>query len=83
MFVINQILRDAHDRFEEFEPIALIEHQGAMLEGGETCGHYICDLKDEKSQLWFRTNDNVTPFPINVHNVTKKPVVVLYKKLNQ
>ena len=51
-----------------------------MLEGGETCGHYICDLKDEKSQLWFRTNDNQTPSQINVHNVTKKTVVVLYKK---
>ena len=72
-----------YDKVEEFEPIALIEHQGAMLEEGQTCGHYICDLKDKKSGLWFRTNDNLTPFHINPSNVTKKPVVVLYKKLNQ
>ena len=83
MFVINQIFRDMYDKVEEFEPIALIEHQGAMLEGGETCGHYICDLKDEKSKLWFRTNDNLTPFQINEQNVTKKPVVVLYKKIKK
>ena len=81
--MIIQIFRDAHDRFEEFEPIALIEHQGAILEEGQTYGHYICDLKDEKMQLWFRTNDNQTPFQINVKDVTKKPVVVLYKKVNQ
>ena len=77
------MLRDMYDKVEEFDPIALIEHQGAMLEDRETCGHYICDLKDQKRQLWFRTNDNQTPFQINVRSVTEKPVVVLYKKVNQ
>ena len=72
-----------HNKVEEFEPIALIEHQGALLKERQTsCGHYICDLKDEKSQLWFRTNDNKTPSQINVSDVTEKPVVVLYKKVN-
>ena len=82
--MINHILRDIYNKVEEYEPIALIEHQGAMLEEGlTTCGHYICDLKVEKMQLWFRTNDNQTPFQINESYVTKKPVVVLYKKVMQ
>ena len=69
------------DEVAEYEPIALIEHQGLMLNEGETRGHYICDLKDEKSQRWFRTNDNLKPLEISSDNVTKKPVVVLYKKM--
>ena len=71
-----------HGTVARFEPIALIEHQGIMLSERETCGHYICDIKDDKSQLWFRTNDNRNPVEINVCDVTQKPVVVLYKKIN-
>ena len=59
----------------------MIEHQGLMLDEGETRGHYICDLKEEKSQQWFRTNDNLQPVKISSDNVTKKPAVVLYKKM--
>ena len=54
-----------------------------MLEDRETCGHYICDLKDEKSQVWYRTNDNLNPIKINVCDVTQKPVVILYKKVDK
>ena len=52
-----------------------------MLADRESRGHYICDLKDEKLKLWFRTNDNLHPSEINVCDVTQKPVVVLYKKV--
>ena len=34
--MINHILRDIYNKVEEYEPIALIEHQGAMLEEGLT-----------------------------------------------
>ena len=72
-----------HNTVAEFEAISLIEHQGSMLAGGETRGHYICDLKDDKSKLWFRTNDNLNPSEINLCDVTTKPVVVLYKKVEK
>ena len=52
-----------------------------MSDEGQTQGHYICDLKDIESKVWFRANDNQHPIPISLSNVTKKPVVVLYKKI--
>ena len=58
--------RDKSDEVSRYEPIALIDHQGSMLDEGETQGHYICDIKDKKSQLWFRTNDNEEPFKISL-----------------
>ena len=62
-----------------FEPIALIEHQGRMTSDGEGQGHYICDVKT-KDNYWFRTNDNQLPVHISQNNVSKKSVVVLYRK---
>ena len=43
-------------------------------------GHYVCDVKCSQSKTWFRTNDNMVPIPINLHSVTKKAVVILYKR---
>ena len=73
--------RDKSGEVARFEPIALVEHQGYMSDEGQTQGHYICDLKDIESKTWFRSNDNQNPIPISLTNVTKKPVVVLYKKI--
>ena len=52
-----------------------------MSDGGQTQGHYICDLEDKETGVWFRTNDNLKPVPVSMGNVTNKPVVVLYKKI--
>ena len=52
-----------------------------MTEKGEGQGHYICDIKNKEDQLWYRTNDNHNPVPISINNVTKHPVVVLFKKI--
>ena len=52
-----------------------------MSEEGLTQGHYICDLKVKDSHIWFRTNDNQKPVPVSLSNVTKKPVVVLYRRI--
>ena len=74
--------RDNSEETVQFNPVALIEHQGYMSEGGQTQGHYICDLQDKETGLWFRTNDNQKPVPISLNNVTNKPVVILYRKIN-
>ena len=79
---LHTFFRDKADHVSKYEPVSIIEYRGRLNATGESGGHYICDLKDKKSQLWFRTNDNLQPFEIGSLNVTKKPVVVLYKKVN-
>ena len=74
--------RDRSGNYSTFEPIALVEHQGHLSQDGETQGHYICDLEDKETLKWFRTNDNQIPIPIELSNVTKHPVVTLYKKMH-
>jgi hypothetical protein len=78
--LINICYRDSSRTFGHFEPIALVEHQGQMAEDGKTRGHYICDLEDQETLRWFRTNDNQTPVPISLDDVTKNPVVLYRKK---
>ena len=73
---------DKSREFAPFEPIALVEHQGQMSEDGETQGHYICDLEDKQTLVWFRTNDNQEPIPISLDNVTKNAVVILYRRIS-
>ena len=53
---------------------------GNMTSDGDGQGHYICDVKYNKSKTWFRTNDNKNTIPISLHNVTKNAVVILYKR---
>ena len=74
--------RDYNGYSSYFEPISLIEHQGFMSEEGQSQGHYICDVKCTETQDWLRTNDNQEPILISLSDVTKKPVVVLYKNVN-
>ena len=75
------LARDKTGSEKRYEPLAVIEHQGQMTSAGEGQGHYICDIKNKDDQAWYRTNDNKNPIKISNNNVTKKPVVVLYKKL--
>ena len=77
----TKYFRDKSGETARYEPIALVEHQGIMSEEGRTQGHYICDLKVKETLNWFRTNDNQEAIPISLSNVTKKPVVVLYRKI--
>ena len=64
----------------QFEALAIIEHSGNMTRDGDGQGHYICDVKCSQTKLWFRTNDNMDPFPITQESVTENAVVVLYKR---
>ena len=60
-----------------------MEHQGSMTQEGDAQGHYICDIrrKDSDCNTWFRTNDNMIPVELLPKDVTKKAVVVLYKRI--
>ena len=55
-----------------------------MTQDGDGEGHYICDIrrKDLACDAWFRTNDNRIPVELLAKNVTKKAVVVLYKRIS-
>ena len=53
-----------------------------MSEDGETRGHYICDLEDKQTLVWFRTNDDQEPISISLDNVTKNAVVILYRRIS-
>ena len=78
----NHSSRDWSGIYANFEPIALVEHQGHLSQDGGTQGHYICDLEDKETLQWFRTNDNQNPVQIELKSVTQKPVVILYKKIH-
>ena len=79
--ILTFSFRDKSREYTQYEPIALVEHQGHISEDGETQGHYICDLEDMETSAWFRTNDNRVSIPISITDVTTNPVVILYKKI--
>ena len=66
-----------------YEPLSIIEYQGTLSPGGDTNGHYICDVKDAKTNKWFRTNDNCDPIQIEVCNVSKNGYAILFKRCSQ
>ena len=63
-----------------YEPIAVIEHFGRITDRKRSEGHYICDVKDKKSDKWHRTNDSKMPVMIKISDVTKQGYVVLLKR---
>ena len=73
-------LRDERGLDANYEAIAVIEHQGSMTRDQEGQGHFICDVKHTGSDIWYRTNDNHNPTPVSCNNVTKKAIVILYKR---
>ena len=80
MFILY-IIRDTADTVCQYEPVAIIEFQGSVRSTGQSDGHYVCDIKDSSTGMWFRTNDNNDPQPINCVDVSKFAYVVLYRKL--
>ena len=65
----------------KYGAIALIEYQGTINREGQSQGHYICDIKNNSDNCWYRTNDNNDPIPITVSDVTKKAYVVLFRRV--
>ena len=64
-----------------YEAVAVIEFQGTLSRAGVSQGHYICDIKDKESKLWYRTNDNRDPIQISTSEVSKKAYAVLFKRI--
>ena len=62
-----------------YESIAIIEFRGHIDSYDNSSGHYICDILEEKSRTWFRTNDNAMPISISVDDVSKQGYAILYK----
>ena len=69
------------DHVSQYEPVSIIEYRGRVNAAGQSGGHYICDLKDKKSGMWYRTNDNKDPVQINESKISKSGYVILYRKL--
>ena len=40
----------------------------------------MCDIKDNITNMWFRTNDNSDPIQIRTSDVSQLGYVVLYKR---
>ena len=66
----------------EYEPVSIIDFQGTVRVTGED-SHYIFDIKEKSTELWFRTNDNLEPQQISIENVTKNAYVILYRKVDE
>ena len=61
--------------------MAVIEFIGSLSRSGVSQGHYICDVKDANSKLWYRTDDSRFPVELKVSDVSKNPYVVMYKRV--
>ena len=59
----------------------MIEYKGRLTSTGESQGHYFCDVRDKKRNVWFRTNDNSDPVKISVADVSKNGYAVLFQRI--
>ena len=66
-----------------YEPVSVVEFRGSESRTtGESRGHYVCDVKDKHSNLWYRTNDDCLPRLLNMADVSKYGYVILYKRVS-
>ena len=63
--------------------MAVIEYLGTLSSSGISQGHYICDVKDANSKVWFRTDDERCPIKLKVSEVSQNAYVVLYKRIDE
>jgi hypothetical protein len=64
----------------EYQAMSIIEFEGSINSSGQSHGHYICDVQDQSSKLWYRTNDNCHPIPIHLEDVSKHAYVILLNR---
>ena len=72
--------RDMQGHEANYEVISIIEFKGSLNSSGQSQGHYICDVQEQSTTSWFRTNDNCYPIPILLENVSKNAYVILLKR---
>ena len=66
-----------------YTPISIVEFRGSINHLGQSQGHYICDVQEQRSKSWFRTNDNCYPVPIHSDQVSKNAYIVLLKRSDE
>ena len=81
MFEMFLYFRDAGGFEAWYEAISVIEYKGSINNYGESQGHYLCDIKDKVTKVWFRTNDNAIPIPISISDVSQYGYIVLLKRV--
>ena len=64
----------------EYQAISIIEFEGSLDSAGQSQGHYVCDVEEQSSKSWFRTNDNCYPVPILLEDVSRNAYVILLKR---
>ena len=74
--------RDANEVNTWFEAISVIEHKGSISKLNASRGHYVCDIKENGSNLWYRTNDDCEPFEINTENVSSQGYAILLRRIH-
>ena len=75
------IFRDANEVNTWFEAIGVIEHRGSISKLNTSRGHYVCDIKQNGSNLWYRTNDDRKPFEINTESVSRQGYAILFRRV--
>ena len=78
---ITLILRDTGGSQVWYEAISIIEYIGRLSSTGKSDGHYICDIKEKSSNLWFRTNDDSPPSQIRSSDVSQHGYAILLKRV--
>ena len=77
------LFRDETGHQYWYEAVAVIEYVGSLSRAGVSNGHYICDVMDANTKLWYRTNDDRCPIQLEVSEVSKNAYVVLYKRTDK
>ena len=49
---------------------------------GSSSGHYVCDVKEKSSNLWYRTNDKTLPLEINTDSVSTQGYAILLRRIH-
>ena len=65
----------------DFEPVAILEHEGFMNIDGSSFGHYRAEVKS-KSKQWYRTSDDSSPISIREDQITKKGYIFLFRNMD-
>ena len=72
----RKYFRDALGTQAWYQALSVIEYRGRVNLTGDSEGHYLCDVKNKETNLWFRTNDDSLPIPVNINDVSQNGYVV-------
>ena len=56
---------------------------GNLQTSGTSTGHYVCDIKERTTNLWYRTNDDSYPIEIDVTEVSKQAYSIMFMRSDE